>query len=281
MFGVAILSIVSFVLIQCNPGPGSPSDHSSEDSEKYLYVSHTRLDDNNGVHPKIYPLDFSDYDYLLLGGDLAQKSFQDEKIINHLDSTFSIGSIRTLWSVGNHDRVSDATFFKYTNKHKYGLYQSGDLSFVVLDSQDSLSSIVGRQRDFLFKVLDTISSKKLIFMSHKLIFMDQHPEMDGQINEICNGKKGDCYYCHNTNNFYNEIFPRLKDLRSEGTQIFWIGGDLGRKTSKFQFITEEGIVFLGNGMDPDREKNYVLEIHNDKLLSFRFVDVDSLAIQNN
>jgi hypothetical protein len=215
---------------------------------------------------------------LLLGGDLAQKSFEDEEIISHLDSVFSIGSSQTLWSIGNHDRAKDAAFTNYTNKPKFGVYQYGDLSFVVLDSQDSLSSIVGAQKEFLFQALDTISSKKLIFLTHKLIFMDQHPVMDKYINEVCNGKKGDCYYCHNPNNFQKEIYPRLKQLRKEGKQVMWIGGDLGKKTSKYQFVSEEGIVFLGNGMDPDREKNYVLEIENQDWLKFRFVDIDSLIL---
>ena len=278
MFGVAISFIVSLCLCQCSQGPGTNSSDSTKDTAQFLFISHTRLNQNNGVHPKVYQLDFSQYEYLLLGGDMAEKSFENEQIISHLDSIFNISSERTLWSVGNHDRVSNTRFAEYTGKNKYGIHQTGDLSFVVLDSQDSLSSIVGKQRDFLFKTLDTLTSKKVIFMSHKLIFMDQHPIMDSLINEVCNGKKGDCYYCHNRNNFQEEIYPKLEKLRGEGKQVMWIGGDLGRKTSKFQFVTDDGIIFLGNGMDPESKKNYILEILNNDLLSYRFVDVDSLIL---
>ena len=120
-------------------------------------------------------------------------------------------------------------FLKHTKKRKYGVYQEKDVSFIVIDSQDSLSSIVGNQKQFLFQVLDTITTSKVILLSHKLIFMDQHAVMDELINEVCNGKQGDCFYCHNKNNFQKEVYPELIKLRNKGKEVFWIGGDLGKK----------------------------------------------------
>ena len=81
---------------------------------------------------------------------MAQKSFADAKIINHLDTVFDIKSKTTLLSLGNHENTSDSIFYKHTKKKKYGLYQDQDVSFIVLNSQDSLSSIVGNQKQFLF-----------------------------------------------------------------------------------------------------------------------------------
>ena len=162
-------------------------------------------------------------------------------------------------------------------KTKYGLYQLGEVAFLTLNSQDSLSSIVGKQQEFFNKVLDTISSQKIVILSHKLIFMNQHPVMDDLINKVCNGKKGNCYYCHNPNNFQEEIYAKLVELAEKGRQLIWVGGDLGQKTSKFEYIDDHGIVFLGNGIWFERPDNYILLFQNRKQnLEYKFISVDTL-----
>ena len=247
----------------------------------FIYLSHTRLDRNDNIYQKANDIDFSKYSLKLLGGDLAQYSFHDENIRNHLDDIFDLKSPNTILSIGNHDSVSDISFQKYTNKRKFGLYQKDDVSIVVIDSQDSLSSIVGKQKEFLFKVLDTISTPKVILLSHKLIFMDQHDVMDRMINEVCNAKKGECFHCHNTNNFKKEVYPELLKIRKKGVDVFWIGGDLGVKTTKFEYTDEEGIIFLGNGFWYQSDHNQVLLFKNSKKLTYKFVPIDSLLKHQN
>ena len=269
--------IVSFLVVGCSMNSNSdPLISRSSDEQHFIYLSHIRLDTNDGIYSKIYDIDFSNYNYKLLGGDLAPISFKDENIQNHLDSILDLKNKNTLWSIGNHDNTSNKRFRKFTNKNKYGIYQSQDVSFIVLNSQDSLGSIVGRQKEFFFNALDTLSSKKIIFMSHKLIFMDQHPQMDGLINVVCNGRKGSCNYCHNSNNFMSEIYPRLKELRQDGKEILWIGGDLGKKVTKFEYVDDSGIIFLGNGVWYKKKNNAVLLLRNSKKLTYNFVDIDTL-----
>lgn len=275
MSEVLKLFMVSFLFLSCASSVLEKDTIHKE--EQFIYLSHTRHDDNDKVFDKIYNLDLSKYAYILLGGDLAMSSFENDAIIRHLDSIFDLQSKKTLWSIGNHDQTSDDVFFKHTGKSKYGIYQNKDVSFITLNSQDSYSSIVGKQKEFLNNVLDSISSEKIIIMTHKLIFMDQHPVMDSQINKICNGKKGDCFYCHNTNNFQKEIYPRLLTLRKKGKKVIWIGGDLGYKVSSFEFIDENGVVFLGNGVWYQKENNKALVFHNSKDLTYQFVKIDSLS----
>ncbi|GAB5473176.1 MAG: hypothetical protein Mars2KO_12750 [Maribacter sp.] len=249
--------------------------------DKFIYLSHSRLSTNDGIYTKVYDINFSRYSYRLLGGDLAEKSFENNRIISHLDSVFDLKSTHTLLSIGNHDHTSDGNFYEHTKKSKYGLYQGNGVSFIVLDSQDSLSSIVGDQKKFLFEVLDTITTSKVIVLSHKLVFMDQHDIMDDMINLVCNGKKGDCFYCHNTNNFKKEIYPEIIKLRKKGKEVYWIGGDLGGKISRFEYKDENGIVFLGNGFWHENEDNQVLIFENGKKMRYRFVHIDTLLkLQN-
>lgn len=275
IFGVLSVTF----LARCINHSTVESKASSEDF--FIYLSHTRLGTNDSIYKKVYDIDFSKYSFRLLGGDLAKKSFENEKIINHLDSIFDLKSRSTLWSLGNHDNTSDSNFYKYTEKKKYGLYQGQDVSFVILDSQDSLSSIVGNQKQFLFEVLDTVTTSKVIILSHKLIFMDQHEVMDTLINEVCNGKKGDCFYCHNTNNFKKEIYPEILKLHEKGKEVYWIGGDLGGKTSQFEYRDKNGIVFLGNGLWHENNANYVLLFKNKKRMKYRFVHIDTLLEYQN
>ncbi|WP_299684993.1 hypothetical protein [uncultured Dokdonia sp.] len=245
----------------------------------YIYVAHTRINSNDGLYDKVYGIDFSSYDMTLLGGDLSMSSFSRKKVIlPHLDSVFDFKSPNTLWSVGNHDNVSNKRFYETTLKNKFHLYQRDDVTFITLNSQDSLSSIVGNQKNFLFSVLDTIQTRSVLIMTHKLIFMNDHPVLDKKISKVCNANKGDCFHCHNPNNFYTTVYPKLLEVKKRGIQVLWVGGDLGYKTSEFEYVDDQGIVFLGNGFWFKKDWNKVLLFSKakDTDLSYEFIPIDSL-----
>lgn len=265
-----IFFIVSVGFLSCD----SKSDPTSDSASYYIYLAHTRTAQNDSIINAVYDLDFSAYDATLLGGDLATLSFQDG-MIHHLDSIFDFKNEQTLWAVGNHDEATPEEFYSITAKGKYHAFQQNDISFITLNSQDSLSSIIGEQKDFLFGTLDTLTTKNIIILSHKLIFMDQHPVMDSEINSTCNANKGDCYHCHNVNNFQQEVYPKLKELNNKN--IIWVGGDLGFKKTRFEYEDNNGILFLGNGMDYKRSENEIILFKQDSTkLSHRFVSIDTL-----
>ncbi|MFT5863182.1 MAG: hypothetical protein ACI828_001839 [Flavobacteriales bacterium] len=275
-------AVVAFLtlLFACNEKPLSDL---AEDPSTFIYVAHTRLDDNRGIYSKIYDIDFSQYEMTLLGGDLAANSFSNTAIIQHLDSVFDYTSPRTLWSIGNHDKTSDARFLKTTLKRKFHAYEAHDVTFITLDSQDSLSSIVNEQKDFLMATLDSVQTTSLLILTHKLIFMNGHPIMDADIETVCNGRRGDCFHCHNPNNFQSEIAPRLKELQARGVQVMVVGGDLGYKKSSFEYVDPSGIVYLGNGMWHPKDWNSVLVFSKlpQKPMSYSFVAIDSLIHRQN
>lgn len=249
-----------------------------ETPSNFIYVAHTRLDDNRGIYSKIYDIDFSQYEMTLLGGDLAANSFSNPEIIAHLDSVFDVKSERTLWSIGNHDNTSEARFLKTTLKPKFHSYKAHDVTFITLDSQDSLSSIVNDQKEFLMTALDSVTTSTVLIMTHKLIFMNGHPVMDASIETVCNGRRGDCFHCHNPNNFQAEIAPRLKELQERGVQVIVVGGDLGYKQSSFEYVDPSGIVYLGNGMWYPKDWNSALIFSKlpQKPMTYSFVAIDSL-----
>lgn len=270
-----------FFCLACHPQKDKIDETEGDFEEKYIYLSHTRLNSNDSVFKKIYNLDLDLYDMLLLGGDLGNKTFEGS-LIQHLDSLFDLDSPNTLWSIGNHDKTTDEKFRKHTGKNKYHASSKNNISFIVLDSQDSLSSIIGEQKSFLFNVLDTCKTRDIVILSHKLVFMDKHPVMDKMINQVCNGVKGDCYYCHNPNNFSSEIYPYLLEKKKQGKNIIWVGGDLGVKTSEFEYKDENGIVFLGNGLWFSKKENTILIFSSTQSnLKYRFVAMDTLIKYQN
>lgn len=271
-----LILIGSLCLLSCSE---TSISELQEQTARFLYLAHTRLNDNSGLYEKVYDIDFDAYEMLLLGGDMAANSFANPQIIAHLDSVFDLKQKTTLWSIGNHDKTSDARFLKTTGKNKTHAYQTKDVTFITLDSQDSLSSIVGDQKRWLLNTLDTLSSSSVVVMTHKLIFMNGHPEMDADIEAVCNGRRGDCYHCHNPNNFQSEIVPALTSLIDKGTQVLVIGGDLGYKTSSFEYKDFNGIQYLGNGVWFPKDGNTVLELSKkpNSALAYRFIPIDSVA----
>jgi len=104
--------------------------------------------------------------------------------------------------------------------------------------------------------------------------------MDSKIKQVCNDYKGDCFYCHNPNNFQKKIYPKLLELKKEGKQVLWVGGDLGKRTSEFEYKDEAGIVFLGNGLWYKNNNNKVLLFskQKNKALKYRFVHLEKYKL---
>ncbi len=268
-----ILSLVCiFFTITC----AAPKKGILNSRSNYIYLSHTRLQTNDSIFKKIYDINMNLYDMTLLGGDLGVSTFKDS-IIHHLDKVFDLRNKNTLWSIGNHDNTSNENFKRFTNKNKFHYYVKDETTFITINSQDSLSSIVGKQKKEFFNILNTLRTKNVVILSHKLIFMDQHPIMDSQINQVCNGPKGICDYCHNSNNFQSEIYPKLLQIKKSGKNIIWIGGDLGAKASKFEYVDKNGVIFLGNGFWFMNKNNHLLLLSNYKNeINYKFIAIDTL-----
>ena len=65
--------------------------------------------------------------------------------------------------------------------------------------------------------------------------------------------------------------------------MLWVGGDLGKRTSEFEYKDEAGIVFLGNGLwyknynnNNNNNKVLLFSKQKNKALKYRFVHLDTL-----
>ncbi|MDA7762420.1 hypothetical protein N8927_04450 [Crocinitomicaceae bacterium] len=228
-------------------------------SKYYLHLSHTRTNSNPLMDTEAENLDFSNYEVLLLGGDLAYLTSADNITMNRVDSIFNVGNANTLWSLGNHDYTDLTKVEQYTNRPPYYSAHKDGITFVVLDTQDSLSNIVGSQKEYLMGILDTVQeSTHLILLHHKLIWMYDDILLEPQISSVSNGPLDSCFYCINPNNFNSEIYPELVEVQSRGIEILCIGGDIGFNANEFEHITPDGIYFLASGINNNSADNKAL-----------------------
>jgi len=250
------------------------------ESNNYLHISHTRTNYNPYMDSIVERIDFSKFDMLWLGGDLTHLTSIDNPTISHVDSVFDIGNINTLWSLGNHDYSDLDRIQDYTNRPPFYSFYNNGITFIVLDTQDSLSNIIGLQKDFLEGIVDTIEkSSHLIILHHKLIWMYGNTELEPQIKSISNGGFGDCFYCLNPNNFYSDIYPKLLEVKQKGIEVLCIGGDIGFQVKEFEYITSDGIYFLASGISSGTIDNKALLFHHDitnKLLTWEYKMVRDL-----
>jgi len=203
---------------------------------------------------------------LWLGGDVAFLTSQDENTMMHVDSIFDFANKNTLWSLGNHDYTDLDLVYEFTDRPPYYAYNKNGITFVIIDTQDSLSSIVASQMELLLSIIDTIQdASHLIILHHKLIWMNDGDYLESQIETVSNVEFSNCFYCINPNNFYSEVYPLLVEVKEMGIEVLCIGGDIGIKSNEFDHITSDGIHFLASGVSYEADVNKALLFHHDIL----------------
>ena len=60
MVKVFVLILFLMLFISCSKLTDDPG-------ESYIYISHPRINSNDGIYDKVYNIDFSSYDMILLG----------------------------------------------------------------------------------------------------------------------------------------------------------------------------------------------------------------------
>lgn len=228
--------------------------------EKILHISHTRDNTLGVIHPKLLDIPLANYKMHLLGGDIDVFTSTDTEIMQKWDNLFDFSAPTTLWSLGNHDVTNRDIIEDFTERPSYYTYTAYDITFLVLDTQLNSSKIKNEQLELVQSVTDTISeSKNLIVLTHKLIWLQGNDEVESFLETIPNGGPGDCGYCTNPNNFYEDVYPLLVDVQNRGVKVWCLAGDLGQKVSEFQYTMPEGIQLIASGLNITQEENKVLE----------------------
>lgn len=285
MTSVVRVYIVIFIGMSVQNGQAqSTTSARASDRHHYIHLAHTRTGANPNMDGEAEGIDFAVFDMLWLGGDLAMSTSGDDLTMMHVDSIFNLGGTSTLWALGNHDYADLQRIHAFTGRPAYYAYHRNKITFLVLDTQDSLSHISGLQKDLVRSVTDTVSeSSHLVVLHHKLIWMYGHPYLQSRIPYVSNAGIGDstCFYCIHENNFYEDIYPELLRVEERGVEVICIGGDIGFRSNEFEYLTSEGIQFLASGIEAGSGENQALIFNHDVAggkLAWEFVHLSELQV---
>jgi hypothetical protein len=233
---------------------------------EYLFLAHPRHNnkDLQRVDSAVEKINFDRFDMVLLGGDLTANSSREDSSLTYLDGIFNLGSPQTLLAPGNHDVDNLPLLLQYTGRPSFYSYHQNGVTFVVWDTQKDKCNIYDEQLDILQNIADTLThSDQLVIIHHKLLWLPGHPELEPQIGQLSNAGLCPYEFCLFENNFWQDVYPLLQQVKAKGKQVILIGGDMGFRSKYFEYQTLEGIVFLGSGIDQGDDDNEVLIFKKD------------------
>ena len=211
-----------------------------------------------------------------LGGDLYSNDFGLTRKFNCLNYYFNLSSPHTHWAIGNHD--FDSTFFDIeaqTLKPSYYATYINGITLIVMNSNlydvGSDCEAKNEQTDYINSVLDTIDqSSHVILMSHH-VFWGRINDDTTDVFAYANTNLSNRYfYCQPDQKLETAIYPAILKLREKGKTVVFLSGDLGQKSTAYQHINKDGVVFLGNGILTNTLYNQKFSTYaqNDSVLVF-------------
>ena len=259
-----------------NLPPPPPADEIVE----YLHIAHTRSGVEGEIPEMVTAVDYEKYPLLCLGGDIDVNTSSLESTLAAWNEVFHFDDTTTLWALGNHDVANRPLIEEYTHRSSFYTYHTQNISFIVLDTELNFSMIENEQLELVQNVCDSISeSTALIILTHKLLWLPGNDELEPSINDIANGAAGNCLSCTQPNNFYDDIYPQLVEVKNRGIEVLCIAGDIGFNVKEFEYLTDEGIHFIGSGIQYTHEGNKGLILENnltDQSISWRFELLENL-----
>lgn len=268
-------------------------------SSRFLFLGHCYEHWNNGGLPRVdrrvVELDKSDYDVIMLGGDVTPATFVNMDFIRGVNEVFDLKNDSVLWTLGNHDYLQgNVDFYKFfSEKETYYPIYLCENTFFVYDTSITPADCenLNAQYETLELVCDTISkSTNLILMIHNGIWSDingvKNPNLIGHT--YFPYYNANCYSSENT--FKKSIYPMLVDVVNKGIGVYVIMGDFGSNLVKYDQLSDEGVRFMGAGIYKskyfndsikyaNRSADLILEFvydYDDRQLEYQFLNLDSL-----
>lgn len=246
LFFVALLFIVSTDSTLCAQ---------SKDTLTYAFFGHIYQwgSGGNKVDSRIEKMDLNRFDRIWLGGDLCSEASLDYSTITYLDSLFDLSKPENHWALGNHDTrngniewITDATerptYYAYSKNGITTIVMNGNIS--PLDCEN-----LNEQYKIIKNVCDTISKGYLIFLSHHGLFSNvpgiPNPSQFGH--SYLKNWMANCDA--DSADYINTIYPLLIDVKKKGVEVIHIMGDVGANKKSFEGKSDDGIVYLGSGIN--------------------------------
>ncbi len=290
------LIIVVFFLNGCD---NQASLKNSEPISTFLFMGHTYDHHGNGerVDPRLEQLEYSNFDRVILGGDVCSEAMQKYSTLQYLDSIFDLGNPNTFYLLGNHDARNDNLdwYYRFTERRPYFVHSEKGVVSVVLNTtlNPAHCEDLDRQFKMLESVCDTISQASHLMILHHHAIATRVPGLPDNwaySNWPYYYWDSNCYYSDPS--YLTSIYPLLLKVKSRGIQVINVIGDTGFNGKGMDTISDDGIYYLASGIDNSRyrldslalasvAKDRVLIFqHNwrNRVLEWGFHDLDSLVV---
>ena len=221
----------------------------------FIFVPHPRSEDQarQSVYSGITRIDFTKYNVTMLGGDITYSTSKDSATLAYCNNLFDLDSPNTLWSFGNHDVQSGHRDLikKFTGRESFYSYARDGVTFIVLDTEldaNSFSStfIKGDQLQMVRNVCDSITeSRFLILLHHRFLWMINNEDFKATLTDSIAASSRSM----DTTNFYSDIYPLLRKVKSKGIQVLVFGGD--KSKINVVYSPEDSIIFYAARLADD------------------------------
>ncbi len=289
-YKIVMFSAILFCAISCKK-----NDVPARNSILFLshiYKSKTRID------PRVEQLNLNKYEHIWLGGDICGDSDIKYSTLEYINKVLKVDQPGNYWALGNHDVEGENYDWleKITGKKDfYTIYHKG-LNVIVLNTnlEPPECERLKLQNDMFQNVCDTIQeSSHLIILSHHVVWnhVKEMPSLWHRANANYPAWQS---RCKPMSRFDHVLYNRLVEVQKRGIQVIFISGDYGQKEKQFQFRCNEGVWFIGSGIDhsnrlmPDTLKNTAKDLilllnHSpeNRTLDWQFLDLDSLLEEQN
>jgi hypothetical protein len=271
---------------------------------RFIFLGHCYQHWNNGgpsrVDERVQQMDLSNYDVIMLGGDVTPATLSKYSTLEHVDEVFDVKSQNTLWALGNHDYLNgNVDWYRFlTGRETFYSYHHKGVSFFVYDSSLNPSDCeqLNAQYEMLTQFCDTISqSSQFLLIFHHGIWKDipgiKNPSLIGHTllthyNAHCNSSES---------TFKEAIYPMLVKVQQRGIDVYCIMGDAGSNGTHYAQRSADGITFMASGLEKSKyfkqADEYALQpddrflefefSQSERTLSYQFVNLDSLLNSEN
>ncbi len=265
---------------------GLPETVAQQDTVSFIFIGHCYQDGAGGtkVDYRLESFDFSSFQGVWLGGDVCSEAMLDYSTVQYIDSLFDLGNPDTHWSLGNHDARNGnwEWYEEFSGRKTWHAYSSFGITRFVLNTNlvptdcESLND----QYDKLTTTIDTVSSgNRLILIMHHGIWRDVPglPAPPVYAQSDLTFWNANCYAMGNT--FNESIYPHLVNAKQRGVEVFCVLGDMGAGPKSIDFLSDDGIHFLGCGFDHNEPEDEVLIFKLDKesnVLTYQYYLINDL-----
>lgn len=255
---------------------------------RYIFMGHCYQYGSGGkkVDHRIESLDLSKYAGIWLGGDVCAEAMLEYSTIQYIDSLFDLGNPETHWSLGNHDARNGnwEWYEEFTDRDTYYAYSKNGITRVIMNTNlvPTDCENMDAQFEMIINACDTVKTgNHLILIMHHGIWDDipglPSPFDYAQSNLIY--WNSNCYSV--TSTFSKIIYPELVEAHSRGVHVYCILGDMGDTQKSIDFISDDGILFLGCGLYKNEPEDRVLIFSHQTItnqLTYQYHKLDSLLM---